>query len=154
MNRLGNFILRSCGYTVLLMLVLYVFLAAIGGVDQGIPFIRFLVLLRYGAFIVSAGEVYKTTSLKKPLRILIHYFILLIGFVPVYVFSGASHSVNASKIFIALMIFSILYAFIGVVVCGIRSVAFKRTEGPKTTEDKPIEPKPQYTPRFTENSES
>ena len=110
MKKIEGFILRSCGYTVLLALIVYAFLGIIGIGGEGITIVKFLVILGYGFLISCAGALYASLPIHKAYRAILHYLLLLGGFIVLYLTSGAAKSVTASRVFIAIVLFTILYA--------------------------------------------
>ena len=125
MKRIEEYILKSCGYTVLLLLLLYAILAAIGVADSAIPFDRFAVLTGYGFLITGTEVLYKSLTMRTAVKVLIHYSILLAGFMLVYlVIRGLSGNV-ASVIFVAVAIFTLLYALLLGAVIAIKRLLGK-----------------------------
>ena len=147
MKRVKEFILQSCGYTVLIAFLLYAVLAISGVTDQGIPILKFLAVFGYGLLTAAAGLAYRELPIKKLLRLLIHYSILLLGFVILYLASGAARENVGAKVFVAVVIFTILYAIAAGVIAFIyrarADLPSEKKEKLRATEEK----KPAYKSR-------
>ena len=74
---------------------------------------------------------------------------LLAGFIVLYIASGVNASAHASKIFIAVTIFTLLYATAGAICIGIKKLSYKTapadSKKPKTEKKQT----PEYTSRFS-----
>ena len=152
MKKIEKLILQSCGYTVLLALILYAVLAISGVTDQGIPISKFLVVFGYGLLISIAGALYSYMKAKTPLKLLTHYAILLAGFIVLYLCSGVVSNINPSKIFVAVIIFTVLYVLAaGAIKCLGIAVGKADNKLGKRLENPMPEKKP-YTPKFGGNS--
>lgn len=128
MEKTKKFILHACGYTVLMALILYTILAIIGVKDQGMPIAKFLIVLGYGLLAEGAAVLYDSLPLKKPIRLLIHYAIMLTGFIVMYLTSGAAEKgVTGAKIFIATIIFTVLYAITVAILQAFKQIAGNST---------------------------
>ena len=149
MKKGAEFVLRGCGYTVMIAFILYTVLAISGVTDQGIPIAKFLVVFAYGLLASGAQEAYHGLKAKLPLRVAIHYLMLLAGFIVLYVASGVNASVNASKIFIAITIFTLLYALAGAIGIGIKRLLNKTAPTASKKPDPKKKQAPEYTSRFS-----
>ncbi len=153
MKKIESFILKSCGYTVLLLLVLYIFLAAMGVTEQGVPIGRFLLMLGYGCLISGAELVYKALEVRKALKILIHYSMLLAGFMVVYLTIRGITGNIAASILIAVTIFTLLYALILGAVIGLKHLVSKADTELESRPDSPKKKKeaPEYHSLYGDN---
>lgn len=152
MKKFESFILHGCGFTVLLALILYAFLAISGVIDQGIPVLKFLVVFGYGLVISGARELYASLPFGKAVRLMIHYLMILAGFLVLYFTSGAFSAITPAKVFIAIILFSILYTAIMLGKSGIgRFVKKAEPQASPTSKKAPVkgtQKKGGYTPRF------
>ena len=156
MKKFEDFILHGCGFAVLLALILYIFLAIGGVVDQGIPITKFLVVLGYGLVISGARELYASLPYGKAVRVAIHYSMLLAGFLILYFTSGAFPTITGARIFIAIVLFSIFYTAVMLSMAGIYKLMQKSkpTSSPtaKNGGGKQPREKAEYKPRFSGDS--
>lgn len=148
MKRIESFLLKSCAYTVIVTLLLYIALLSLGVTDQGIPVLKFLLLFGYGVLIAAAEVLYNGLKIRKLFRIFIHYGLLLIGFIAVYSLSGITASITPMRVFVIIVLFTLLYCLVLGAVKLIAHLVKKADHAiesmPKTTE----EPKPEYRSRF------
>lgn len=152
MKKFLDFILRGCGYTVMIAFILYTVLAISGVTDQGIPVSKFVAVFAYGLLAAGAQSAYHTLKVNLAIRVAVHYTMLLAGFIALYLTSGVNASVNASKIFIAITIFTLLYALASAFCVGIKNLVSKSMPA---TSKKPVQeqkPKSEYKPRFGSDS--
>ena len=112
MNRFKSIISRTGIYTVSLCLFLYVFALLISFSNATIDIGGFLVILALSFVLSAAQEVFTVKSLATPYKFLIHYCATLLSFVVIYV---TRNTTTATKVFIAIILFTIAYALI----CGI-----------------------------------
>lgn len=153
MKKIEGFILKSCGYTVLLLIILYIFLTAMSLTDSGVPVGRFLLMLGYGCLISAAELVYKALEIRKALKVLIHYSMLLAGFMVVYLtIRGVTGNIAAS-ILVAIAIFTLLYALILGAVIGIKRLVGKADSELERRPDRPKKKKetPEYHSLYGDN---
>lgn len=152
MKKFESFILRGCGFTILLALILYAFLAINGVLNQGIPILKFLLVFAYGLVISGAHELYASLPFGKAVRRMIHYLMILAGFLVLYFTSGAFPTVTPAKVFIAIILFSIFYTAIMLSISGIRRLIenTKPQASPvsKKAPARGAQKKSGYTPRF------
>ncbi len=120
MKKLQNLLLGACGYTVLILTLFYIFAAISQFTDPRIGFSRFATLFGFGCLISLGGFILGIEKLKKPLRVLIHYTLLLISFCVVFIASGNIASKGPAAVFSSVVIFSFFYAFIFVFTYLIR----------------------------------
>ena len=112
-----------------------------------------LLPIAFGMFIASAEMIYNILTLKRIFKCLIHYTVLLIAFIVVFMV-GEFLTVNGpASVFVGIVVFSILYFFIlGIVILVRRtvSIADERLDArlPKRTENKKKNEKSAYTPKF------
>ena len=109
MKRIQQLLLNACAYTVALLLVLYVF-AALSDVSSGISFGRFALVFTFGAAIALASVILKSQSVSRPIGVIIHYSLLLLAFIVLFVVIGGIS--NGGKIFAAIVVFTFFYALV------------------------------------------
>ena len=109
MKRIQHLLLNACAYTVALLTVLYIF-AELTDVKYGISFGRFILVFAFGAVIAVASLILNSKSISKPMGIVIHYAVLLLAFIILFVVIG--NISTGGKIFAAIIIFSFFYALV------------------------------------------
>lgn len=115
MKRIQSLLLGTAGYTVLILLLFYIFTTISGFAESKIGFAMFGLILLFGALISFADMLLYIEALKKPLRIIIHYIALLIAFSVIFIGSGNIAAQGAAAIFSAVVVFTALYAVIFVI---------------------------------------
>lgn len=148
MNGFKDFLLKASAYTVIILSIFYVVGAFSGITEHGIPWHKYLLILGYGLLISAAELLVKLFPKRKMLGMLINYFALLIGFLVVFVFSSETGSV-ATKIFIAIALFTVVYAVVRVALMLVRKAIEKANPGKKALKRlKEEKDKPKYTPLY------
>ena len=116
MKKLENILLRGTAYSVLILIIFYLF-AIVGQLTEpAITFPTFVLIVAFGLIISASELVFSIKSLKTPLRVLIHYAALLAAFCAIFVFSGNLSADGPAAIFSAVVIFTFLYALVFVIV--------------------------------------
>ena len=111
MKRLQGLLLHACGYTVAIMTVLYT-VAAIADVgDSYLSFSRFALVFLFGEIIALASMILKNENIKKPVGIIIHYSVLLIAFLVLFVLIGKISS-SSGRTFTAIIIFTFFFSIL------------------------------------------
>ncbi len=151
MDKLKSFVLKSCTYTVLILALCYTFSGASNTSGVGIPWHRFLIVLGYGLLISASEMIYKITSLHKLLRLGVQYAVLLSGFMVVFVLNGNANGANPMKIFVAVMIFTLIYGIGWGIVLAVKRIMAKADKGGKKSPVKPEKPgKPKYKSLYSD----
>lgn len=146
MKKIENILLRGSAYTVLILVLFYLFAVLGQLVEPAITFPTFIIIVVFG-FVISVCElVFCIKSLKTPIKVLIHYAVLLVAFCAIFIFSGNLDSKGPAAIFSAVVIFTFLYSLIFLIVYFARkgiNAADKKIEKhmKKTKKD---EKKPEY----------
>jgi hypothetical protein len=148
MKSIKSFIFEGCAYTVILCFFLYFFLAITGVGASGVPFLKFLLVFAYGFLIPLAGIIRNAFKANPIPSFILHYAILLAGFIAVYMLNASSSAALAGNVFVAIFIFSFIYAAYYGIKTVIRHIRGKQTKPRKKAkkENKPKEDT--YTPRF------
>ena len=106
MKNAEKFITHACSYAILILTLLYGFTKLSGYQDTSIAFPSYLIILTFG-FVISASEwILSIDRLKAPVRIVIHYVVLLASFSIMYI---ALMKPNGSGIFMSVVFFTLLY---------------------------------------------
>lgn len=120
MKKLQSTLLAGSAYTVFILVIFY-FFAIIGQLTlPAITFPTFLVILVFGMVISFSENIFYIKALKFPFKVMIHYALLLIAFCSIFIFSGNLKSEGPGAIFVAVVIFSFLYAIMFISVHFIR----------------------------------
>ena len=109
MRRINKLFLTGCGYAILILSLFYAFAAVSKFVSQSIALGQFLLILTFG-FVISLAELmYEELKLKKALKCVIHYFVLLVAFCIIFIVSGNIALQRPAAIFGAILIYTALY---------------------------------------------
>lgn len=120
MKKLQSTLLVGSAYTIFILIIFYLF-AIIGQLTlPAITFPTFLVILVFGMIISFSENIFYIKSLKFTFKVMIHYALLLIAFCSIFIFSGNLKSEGPGAIFVAVVIFSFLYAAMFTLVYFIR----------------------------------
>ena len=109
MRRIEKLLLFGCGYTVLLLTILYLFFNIVGFEQRSIGFGRFMLVLGFGMIISLAGTVFEMLQLKTVYRCLIHYALLLSAFSIIFIAGDFFNITGPASVFIAIVCFTLLY---------------------------------------------
>ena len=116
MRRIHKMFLSGCGYAILILILFYAFAAMSGFNSQSIAFGQFALILTFG-FIISLAEfMYEELKVKKLLKCLIHYGVLLMAFYVIFILSGNIAANRAGAVFVAVIIYTALYFILYVIV--------------------------------------
>ena len=150
MKKIKDFLLKTCGYAILILSVFYIFSAFLGASAYGILWDRFLVIIGYSLLISAADLLYSVLPIHKALCVLIHYALLLAGFIPIFIFLGAyaSSPITPQRVFIAVAFFSILYFLAALAVWGVKALAAKVGKGSLAKEEKTPKKKKKTKPEY------
>lgn len=127
MKKIENLLLRAAGYTVLILLMFYIFGLASDFTDAYINFQTFMLIFGFGVLISLAGLIFSVKKLILALRVLIHYVVLLVAFCVIFISTGNISSAGGGAIFTAVIIFTVLYGVIFGVSYGIL-LAVRKTD--------------------------
>ncbi len=115
MKRIQSILLGAAGYTVLILLLFYIFASVSGFTDSEIGFGMFGLILAFGVLISLADRLLYLEVLRVPVRIIIHYAALMVAFCVIFIGSGNIAARGAAAIFTAAVVFTALYAVIFVI---------------------------------------
>ena len=153
MRRFEKAVLCGAGYTVLILLLFYLFAVIMQFENISISFPRFLVIFTFGYVIAAADMIYGLTSIKRIFKCLIHYTVLLIAFITVFVAGEFISANSTAEVFVAITVYTVLYfSIFGIIYLIRRTVVVaddrleKRIAAKETA--KPKDRKNQYTPKF------
>ena len=110
MKKLENILLKASGFTILILMLFYMFALSGNLTPATIAFPTFLLIFFFGVIISVATMILGLKQLKLPIRLLIHYTTLLVAFCSIFIASGNIQADSAAKIFSAVVIFTVLYA--------------------------------------------
>lgn len=120
MKRIQSILLGAAGYTVLILLLFYIFASVSGFTESEIGFGMFALILAFGVLISLADRLLYLDALKLPVRIIIHYAALMVAFSVIFIGSGNIAARGAAAIFVAAVVFTALYAVIFVIAYFVR----------------------------------
>ena len=109
MKKLESLLFHTTAYTVLILLMFYIFGVASDFTDAYISFPTFMTILGFGALISLASMIFSIKKIHMALRTLIHFVVLLIAFCVIFISAGNISSGGQGAIFIAIAIFTVFY---------------------------------------------
>ena len=120
MRRIHKLFLKGCSYAILILTLFYAFAAVSQFVSQSIAPGQFALILTFG-FVISLAELlYDELKLKKSLKCLVHYGVLLVAFYLIFIISGNISIQRHAAIFAAIVIFTALYFIVYAIVHFVR----------------------------------
>ena len=155
MKKIENLLLQAAGYTVIILFLFFIFAATGDFTKAAITFPQFATILCFGVTISVAGLIFKLDSIKKWIRILIHYAVLLAAFTVIFIITGNLVSGGTGTVFSAVVIFTFFYAIIAALVYFVGRFiksADKKVDIKARRNTKPAAKKEEYTPRFGKGS--
>ena len=136
MEKFKNIVLNSTAYTVVILILFYLY-ALIGNLTHpAITFGTFLIILLFGFVISLANMIFSIEKLHYALKLLIHYSALLLAFIFVFIIAGKLSLDGIASVFSAIIIFTVLYAVIYAISYGVKSAlnsVSKPKKGTKST---------------------
>ena len=153
MRRLEKLFLSGCGYTVLILALFYLFAAISKFASPAILPKNFFLILAFGMIISCADTLYDVLNVKKVLKAIIHYFVLLIMFCVVFLISGNIAGDKSASIFIAIFVFTVLYFVLLLIVTLIKKTVnaadnIVEKKSKKGTDTKAKKSKEAYKPLY------
>ena len=148
MKKLETVLLKACGYTIITAILFYL-VAMMGTFTKAaLDFWTFLLIFVFGIIISAAGLIFEIRSMHKVIKVLLHYFVLLVAFFFIFLLAGKLGNAVSSVIFSAIIVFTTLYAAIFAITYLIKTAikGADRLIG-KSTEATKKEKKP-YTPLY------
>ncbi len=149
MEKFKRILLNSTAYTVVILILFYIY-ALIGNLTHpAITFGTFLIILLFGFVISLANMIFEIEKLNYALKLLIHYAALLVSFIFIFIIAGKLSVSGIASVFSAIIIFTFLYAVIYALSYGVRSALAsvdkpKKSAKNKTASDKKSAYKPLY----------
>ena len=125
MRKIEKLLLTGCSYSILILILFYAFAAISKLTAPAIAVPQFALILSFGFIIALAELMYNVLKLKKALKCLIHYAVLLVAFCLIFIISGNIASGKAAAIFVAIIVFTFLYFAIYFTVRLIRMTVSK-----------------------------
>ena len=116
MRRLHKLFLVGCGYTVLILTLFYIYAAVSKFVLPAIAPGQYILILVSGLTISLAEFMYEQLRLKKVLKCIIHYCVLLVAFCLIFIISGKISVQRPAAIFIAVVIYTLMYFIVLAIV--------------------------------------
>lgn len=137
MKNIEKLLLTGCGYSVLILTIFYIFAALTGFSAPAIAPGRFALILFFGMIISFAELMYNCLKIKKSLRGIIHYGVLLVAFCVIFIISGNIISGKAAAVFVAVVVYTLLYFTMWLIIHFVR----KAINAADNKIDKKIKPK-------------
>ena len=122
MRRINKLFLTGCGYTILILSLFYAFAALSELVSPAIAPQQFSLILTFGLLIALAEFMYEQLKIKTVFKCLIHYCVLLVAFCFIFIMSGNITNRGPSVVFVAVILYSVLYFVIWTIVHFVRKV--------------------------------
>ena len=151
MKKIKSLLLNACAYTVLLLTAFFVF--ATVGIGEGalMSFPSFFVLFIIGCIISASGLIFMIEKIGYPVRVIIHFFILLGAFFWILSTMGHLADKAPSAYIVIVFAFAFIYAAVSLAAYFIKKWAVslgkkvdkklevrKKHSDNKKTEDKPL----------------
>ena len=125
MNAFKQFLLKASAYTVVILSAFYIYGGIAGITEHGISWHKYLLILGYG-LLISTAEIISGILVKhRVLANLINYAVLLSGFIIIFVLSTNTTGSVATKIFIAVALFTVIYVLIRLCIYLIKKAISK-----------------------------
>ncbi len=125
MKKIEETVLKACGFSVLILLLFFVFAVSTNFSTAVIDFSTFALIVGFGFLISLASLVLQAKKLNILIRLLIHYTTLLIAFCSIFLTIGNIGTGSSSKIFVAIILFTVFYgAIFGITYVAKRIITF------------------------------
>ena len=121
MKKIEKFLLTSTAFTVGVLFVFFLLSMAFG-VEAYLKFFNFFICLLIGFSITAANLIFKIPSLQIWFKVPIHYVALMALYIPFLYVAVPDFMERQSAVFVAVMIYTILYAILTVIVWGIKKL--------------------------------
>ena len=119
----------GCIYTTLISLFIFVIAALIGNAEGtgagSLTLGQYLLIALFSFLIAGADTVLISSPFSLPLRLLIHYAVLLAGFLVIFSVSGNLKLDSGASIFVATVLFTFAYALVMAIVLSLLSALGK-----------------------------
>ena len=110
MRKLEKTLYSAAAYTVLFAIFFYVFALATDIDGKSIGVTKFFIILSFGTICAVADLIYSLLNLKKWVKAVIHYGILVSAFCIIFLFGDYFLVKGAASVFVAITLFTVLYA--------------------------------------------
>lgn len=120
MRRINKLFLTGSGYAILILSLFYIFAAVSNFVSQSIAPAQFALIVTFGFVIALAEFMYEELKVKKTLKCLIHYAVLLVAFYLIFVISGNISVQRPAAVFGAIVLYTALYFTVYAIVHFVR----------------------------------
>ena len=121
MKKIEKFLLQGTAFTVGVLLVFFL-LAKAFDVDAYLKLANFFVCILIGYAINAANLIFKIKKLQIWFKVPIHYAALMAFYIPFLYISIPDFMQRPAAVFVAIMIYTILYALLTVAVWGIKKI--------------------------------
>lgn len=155
MRKLEKTLYLGAAYTVLIASAFYIFALAAKLESTSLGIGKFFLIFAFGMICAIAELVYGLLDLRKWLKAVIHYAILLTAFCVIFLLGDFFLVKGASSVFVAITLFTAMYAiFVGTLYLIRKTVSKaddaldKKTGTSRKNGKKDEKPKADYTPRF------
>lgn len=140
-------LVSTCVVSTLISVFFYFLAAVVNEVESlmnetAVTFRQFLLILLFSLLVALANRLLSVRSLHAVLRVAIHYATLLAAFLVVFVAAGKLHISGASSVFLAVTVFTVLYAVFFVAGCFLSRLFRDKPDEKKKAENDA------YRPRF------
>ena len=142
MRRINKLVLTACAYSILILSLFYIFAAVSQFVSKSIAPGQFALIVTFG-FVISLAEfMYEELKVKKVLKCLVHYGVLLVAFCLIFIVSGNISVQRPSAVFGAIVIYTVLYFAVYAIVHFLRRAINKADDSlDKRTAQKTVKTK-------------
>lgn len=142
MRRINKLVLTACAYSILILSLFYIFAAVSQFVSKSIAPGQFALIVTFG-FVISLAEfMYEELKIKKVLKCLVHYGVLLVAFCLIFIISGNISVQRPSAVFGAIVIYTVLYFAVYAIVHFVRRAINKADDSlDKRTAQKTVKTK-------------
>lgn len=154
MNKIEKLILRGAGFSILFMLLYFVIgtvaisamgleASLLGDINIG----KFFLILLFGYTLAMANFVFEGRKIRLWIKRLCVYLISALAFFFIFVL-GTPVGDGAAKIFVALVVFTVIYVISLLVACLIKRTVIEGKAKKRPTAKNEVEKKSEYKSRF------
>lgn len=141
------FLSRVCVTCVALTYIFFFFVQAISRDMRGISFLQYLWLFIFSLALTASFYLFRL-PLAKPLLVLMHYAASALSFFVIFSSTGNITFQTTARLFVAIALYTLLYAFLGCLYLLIR-LCFRRSfKGSELSSQKKEKETPAYEKRF------
>ncbi len=153
MEKVRKIIFKGCTYSVIILLVFYLFGLISGISNAAIALPKFLLILSFGLLISLTDMIFDLPGIKNVVKYTIHYCVLLLSFIIVFIVSS-EREIKSSGIFVAIFIFTLIYSALMLISRLIKRTTRiqKSNIASNTSESKATADKPKYTPIYRDEN--